>query len=241
MDRTEGELDEMVARSLAWSSTSKSMDRQTNVLESMGAQYLSVDDEEEELDDASEPRLKFELSLITPPGLRPETILLKMTMPDTGRTIMGRPGINLLTLMADMKRAGHDEAQIIDALNKQLSTANSEQESIDTDRVVVASRPEFAEIMQRVDAARDLHGVPATAQQAITDFIVRFSESILDHPFSPMLPVCLKTITSALAVDNMAPSALSRLSYIVESCHANLKAEMARIERKRVNRQKHRH
>ena len=95
-------------------------------------------------------------------------------------------------LLADLKRAGCSEAQIKEALAEQCSRLLSQADP-ETEASGYLARPEFTQLLLQIDAARDADGVP-TDPDLVSAFILRYSETLLDHPFSPLLVVAMDAI-----------------------------------------------
>lgn len=182
---------------------------------------------------------KVKVVVVAPPGLRPEAITLKVIDPIEGVTALARPGPELLVLLADLKQAGFSEAQIKKALAEQCMRSLSQAGPSEMEATSYLSRPEFAQLLLQIDAARDAEGVP-TDPDLVSAFILRYSEALLDHPFSPLLVVAMNAIIDALAKPDMAADALSRLSDLTRACYKTLKNAKARSTANRARRQRKR-
>ena len=183
---------------------------------------------------------KVKVVVVAPPGLRPEAITLKVIDPIEGVTALARPGPELLVLLADLKRAGCSEAQIKEALAEQSMRVLSKAEPSETEATGYLARPEFAQLLLQIDATRDADGVP-TDPDLVSAFILRYSETLLDHPFSPLLVVAMNAIIGALAKPDMAADALARLSDLTRACYETLRNAQARSAANRARRQRKRY
>jgi hypothetical protein len=112
-------------------------------------------------------------------------------------------------------------------------------EPSDIDASSYLTRPEFAQLLLQIDAARDAYGVP-TDPDLVTAFILRYSATLLDHPFSPLLVVAMNAIIGALAKPDMAADALARLSALTRACYEALKKAKARSAANRARSQRKR-
>ena len=243
MAPSEKNPDEALTTSRAWLTTTRRMARQTKILESLGGRLTSFPiDSDPGYEGVPTNAVRY--SILAPPGLRPEDVLIQVTVAESGYTVCARPGWALLTQMANLKRAGWNERQIVDALNAQLNgmdtqtSGDAQDEQEEEWLQELASSPEFGEIIERIHASRDPDDVPTDAQDAIGDFIQLLSKCLLGQPFSPMTYVCLDAVKHALAVEGMTADALSRLSAVVDGCHAELMAKVTRIERNRTKRRR---
>lgn len=243
MAPSEKNPDEVLTTKAAWFATTRRMAWQTQMMESLGGRLVSFP-RDSDLGHERVPAGVVRYSILARPGLRAEDVLIQITDAETGYTVCARPGWALLSQMANLKRAGWNERQIVDALNARingLDTQASSDDSQEPDELwlqELASSPEFGEIIERIHATRDPEGVPTNAQDAIGDFIQLFSKCLLGQPFSPMTYVCLDAVKHALAVEGMTADALSRLSAVVDGCHAELMAKVTRIERNRTKRRR---
>ena len=180
---------------------------------------------------------KVKVVVVAPPGLRPEAITLKVIDTIEGVTALARPGPELLVLLADLKRAGCSEAQIKEALAEQCSRLLSQAGSSETEASGYLARPEFTQLLLQIDAARDADGVP-TDPDLVSAFILRYSETLLDHPFSPLLVVAMDAIIRALAKPDMTADALARLSALTRVCFEAQTKAKARGAANRARRQR---
>ena len=183
---------------------------------------------------------KVKVVVVAPPGLRPEAITLKVIDPVEGVTALARPGPELLVMLADLKRAGWSEAQIKEALAEQSMRVLSKAESSETEATGYLARPEFAQLLLQIDATRDADGVP-TDPELVSAFILRYSETLLDHPFSPLLVVAMNAIIGALAKPDMPADALARLSDLTQACYEALRKAQTRSAANRTRRQRKRY
>lgn len=115
-------------------------------------------------------------------------------------------------------------------------------EPSETGAASYVERPEFAQILLQIDADRDADGVP-TEKALVTAFILRYSETLLDPPFSPLLVVSMNAIIRALAKPDMAADARARLSELTWACYEALKTAKARssANRAKCQRKRYRH
>ena len=180
---------------------------------------------------------KVKVVVVAPPGLRPESITLKVIDPIEGVTALARPGPELLVLLAELKRAGCSEAQIKEALPEQCMRLLGQTGASETEASGYLARPEFTQLLLQIDAARDADGVP-TDPDLVSAFILRYSETLLDHPFSPLLVVAMNAIIRALAKPDMAADALARLSALTRGCFEAQKKAKARGAANRARRQR---
>lgn len=183
---------------------------------------------------------KVKVVVVAPPGLRPEAITLKVIDPIEGVTALARPGPELLVLLAELKRAGCSEAQIKEALAEQSMRALSQPRPSETEATGYLARPEFAQLLLQLDATRDADGVP-TDPELVSAFILRYSETLLDHPFSPLLVVAMNAIVDALAKPDMPADALARLSDLTRACYEALRKAQTRSAANRARRQRKRY
>lgn len=182
---------------------------------------------------------RLKVVVVAPPGLRPEDITLKVIDQDEGTTGLARLGPELLALLAEMKQAGCSEAHIKEALAEQCMRSLSQAEPAETDAIGYAARPEFAQLLERIDAARDAEGIP-TDKSLVTAFILRYSEILLDLPLSPLLAVSMNAIIRALAKPGMADDVRTRLSELTWECYEALKVAKARNAANRAKRRRKR-
>ena len=115
----------------------------------------------------------------------------------------------------------------------------SQAEPAETDAIGYAARPEFAQLLERIDAARDAEGIP-TDKSLVTAFILRYSEILLDLPLSPLLAVSMNAIIRALAKPGMADDVRTRLSELTWECYEALKVAKARNAANRAKRRRKR-
>lgn len=189
--------------------------------------------------DSSSGGARLKVVVVAPPGLRPEDITLKVIDLDEGTTGLARLGPELLALLADLKQAGCSEAHIKEALAEQCMRSLSRAAPAETDAISYAARPEFVQLLARIDAARDADGIP-TDKSLISAFILRFSEILLDHPLSPLLAVSMNAIIGALAKPDMADNIRTQLSELTWECYEALRVAKARNAANRAKRRRKR-